>query len=72
MPIKVSAVFLLFLFRGLYLLRCGVAVGLVCHRFELRLALLAKTLLSLRDIFFSEDRNPFVCFADISPNRGIT
>ena len=59
MPIKVSAVFL-FLFRGLDLLHRGVAEGLVCHRFELRLALLAKALLSLRDIFFSEDRHPFV------------
>ena len=22
--------------------------------------------------FFSENRHPFVCFADISPNRGVT
>ena len=24
------------------------------------------------DSFFSENGHPFVCFADISPNRGIT
>ena len=30
------------------------------------------TPLSLRDIFHSVNGHPFVCFADISPNRGIT